>query len=796
VRVTVAVCLRDGAAFIGEALGSVLDQTVGDYEILVVDDGSVDGAADFLEAWIRDPRLTVLRTPSRGLGAARGLAMARAAGEWIAFLDQDDTWRPEKLERFLEAAAACPEAALLFSDVRLVDEAGAPLGTLSGRFAFADLDLAPGTAEIELLTRGNFIDASAAFVRREAVLEAGGFDPRLRYVEDFALWLRLARRRRFLCVPGILSTRRIHAGQFTQSFPETALAEQMALLRPRTEDLSLPPAVRIAVGDYLLGQHYECARRLVRGRRPLAAGRVALGALRFPDRILDAAHFSMLRRGIGPAGRGAVWGALSILVRAGRRMVGATESLRGRRRGPACVEIDGTPLGGDRTGYFTFITELIRSLLVDGPGAPIVRVRLTSDGRAALRESLGPAFSRITPRRVHGGARHWSYSYEAASQPAFQALFSAAAAGLLLAGLFLPIGIAVAAGAGLLLLQGLFLADRLFSDLARLREDGYRAPLFKRAALRVHNLLRAPRCRAGRRRVVEILTWRGRFRFRDSRRLAYVPDLTTRIGPEWHTAANIREFEEYLAYARHFAGTLATVSEHSRKDIVERLGWPAERVSVAPSHIHPLFFSAAAASSEVPSAYALSGRYLLSVSTVEPRKNLRRLVRAFEKLVEERRAGLTLVLAGPRGWDEGFDRFLAESDAYPQVRRLGFVPLEHLPALYRSAAAFVYPSVYEGFGLPVLEAMAAGALVAASRTSSLPEVLGPEGIYFDPYDVDGIAAALRRILALDGAENEARRAAARARAERMEAEWRRRGPWPLGPGDPGAANEDGGGPCA
>ncbi len=789
-RVTAAVCLHDGAAFIGEALSSVLAQTCGDFEIVLVDDGSTDGAAEFLEAWIRDPRLKIVRAPHRGLGAARALAVERAAGEWIAFLDQDDAWMPGKLERFLESAASCPEAGLIFSDVRFVNEAGSPIGALSARFDFRTLDLAPGAAEAELLRRGNFIDASAAMVRREDVRETGNFDPRYRYVEDLDQWLRIARRRRLLAVPEALSVRRIHAGQFTQTYPETALAEQMALLRPRTTDLSLPADVRIAVGDYLLGQHYECARRLLGRRRPAASVRVALGAFRFPDRIMDAVHFRLLRRGTPKAVRGAALGALSVLVRGLHKGTSCLEALRGRPRRPVHVHVDGTPLDGDRTGYFTFVTELVRSLLVGGPGAPVVHVSATAAGRAALREVLGPSFARLSPRRIRAEAWHWSVFYDAAARPEFQALVALGAAGLLLAGLLGPLPRLALAGGGLVLLQSLFLADRLRSEFVRLRGDSDRPPLFQKAVLRVHNRIWAPRRRSGQKSVVEIVTWRGRFRFRDSRRLAYVPDLTTRIGPEWHTAANVREFDEYLRYAAHYAGTLATVSEHSRSDIVERLGWPLERVSIAPSFVNPAFF-AGVYPPAVPAAYGLTPGYLLSVSTVEPRKNLRRLVRAFELLAEERRGGLALVLAGPRGWDKGFDRFLAESDAYPGILRLGFVPLDRLPSLYHHAAAFIYPSLYEGFGLPVLEAMAAEAVVAAARTSSLPEVLGGEGIYFDPYDIEDIAAALRRALALRPADKAAYRAYARRRAASMTEEWRRRGPWPLRPDETGPPSKAG-----
>ncbi|MCX6560865.1 MAG: glycosyltransferase [Candidatus Aminicenantes bacterium] len=780
--VTAAVCLYNGSAFIGEALASVLAQTVSDFELLVVDDGSTDGAGAFLEAWIRDPRLTVVRTLHRGLGAARALAVSRARGEWIAFLDQDDVWAPRKLERFLEAAESRPEAAIVFSDARLMDEAGAPFGLWSDRFDLRSLDLGPGSAERELLQRGCFIDVSAAMVRRDAVLEAGNFDPRFHYVEDLDLWLRIARCRRLSRIPEPWSFRRIHAGQFTQAQPETALAEQMALLRPRSTDLSLPPSLRIAVGDYLLGQHYECGLRLLRHRRYGAAARVAFGAFRVPDRITDAAHCLLLRRGTPSSVRNAAGRALSVIVRIGNRLVRIAETLRGRSAGPTRIHIDGTPLGDERTGYFTFVTELIRSLIVEGPGAPIIRVSIAAGGRRALRESLGPPAGRLRLRRVLFGRSHWAAFYESVARPVVQILSGLGAASLILAGMFSFLRPLAYLGAGWALLQALFLADRLRSRQIRRRGGPPRPPLFQRAALLIHNGWWVPRRRGWRGPVIEIITWRGRFRFRRSRRIAFVPDLTTRIGPEWHTEANVREFDEYLAYALRYAGTLATVSEHSRKDIVERLGVPRERVSIAPSFIHPAFFSSHR-SPDVLRGYGLEPGYLLSVSTIEPRKNLRRLVRAFERLRQARLGGPILALVGPPGWDEGFDRFLDESEARPFIRRLGFVPLEHLPSLYHHAAAFVYPSLYEGFGLPVLEAMASEAVVAASRSSSLLEVLGEAGILFDPVSDGDIEAALRRAVSLTPEEQASFRAAGRRRAEEMVAEWRRRGPWPLRMGD-------------
>jgi glycosyltransferase involved in cell wall biosynthesis len=148
-----------------------------------------------------------------------------------------------------------------------------------------------------------------------------------------------------------------------------------------------------------------------------------------------------------------------------------------------------------------------------------------------------------------------------------------------------------------------------------------------------------------------------------------------------------------------------------------RLGWPAER------------------------------RYLLHVGTLQPRKNLGRLVAAFAAIASEE-PDVELVLAGKRGWGREDPAALAgHLGVGTRVHLLGYVPRTELPALYGSATAVVVPSLYEGFGLPVLEALACGVPVAASWGSSLPEVAGSAALYFDPLDVDELAGVLRRLLA-------------------------------------------------
>ncbi|MHB8120726.1 MAG: glycosyltransferase [Desulfuromonadaceae bacterium] len=142
--------------------------------------------------------------------------------------------------------------------------------------------------------------------------------------------------------------------------------------------------------------------------------------------------------------------------------------------------------------------------------------------------------------------------------------------------------------------------------------------------------------------------------------------------------------------------------------------------------------------------------YMLSLCTLEPRKNIDHVIRAFARLVREERAGDTrLVLTGTRGWD--FERIFSEIDNNPELHSrivlTGYVPDEELSPLYTGAIAFIYMSLYEGFGLPPLEAMRCGVPVITSKTSSLPEVVGDAGIMLDPQDLDGLCQAMQKVIA-------------------------------------------------
>ncbi len=210
------------------------------------------------------------------------------------------------------------------------------------------------------------------------------------------------------------------------------------------------------------------------------------------------------------------------------------------------------------------------------------------------------------------------------------------------------------------------------------------------------------------------------------------------------------------------------VSDATRRALVERHPAAAAKAVVTPLASGPPFTTARPDPS-VLSRHGLERPYVLSAATLEPRKNLPRLVEAFAALPDSLRDAHELVVVGGRGWGtEEVDASLARHARH--VRALGYVSDDDLAALYASAALVAYPSLAEGFGLPVLEAMAAGAPVLTSDRSSMPEVGGDAAIYVDPTDVASIRAGLERVLS-DPAGRDA--LAARSRARAAEFSWER-----------------------
>jgi glycosyltransferase involved in cell wall biosynthesis len=230
-----------------------------------------------------------------------------------------------------------------------------------------------------------------------------------------------------------------------------------------------------------------------------------------------------------------------------------------------------------------------------------------------------------------------------------------------------------------------------------------------------------------------------------------VHDLSTLLFPELHVRDTIEMHERKMHFVRTQADLVIAVSENTRRDVVEHLGVPPERVHVvyeaADDQFQPI--ENPEAITAVTRRYGLNpGGYVLTVGTLEPRKNQIRLVEAFHLLSQwGMTQGLKLVLAGGKGWlYENLFQRVEELGLTENVVFTGVVPDEDLPALMNGALLFVYPSLYEGFGLPVLEAMACGVPVITSNVSSLPEVAGDAALLVDPYDVEGLAEAMRSLI--------------------------------------------------
>jgi glycosyltransferase involved in cell wall biosynthesis len=223
-------------------------------------------------------------------------------------------------------------------------------------------------------------------------------------------------------------------------------------------------------------------------------------------------------------------------------------------------------------------------------------------------------------------------------------------------------------------------------------------------------------------------------------------DLTALIFPATHTQLNRRFLQLMLPHFLRDADLVIADSASTQRDALRLYRLPPERVRVVHLGVDPRFQPAGpAVQAQVRARYRLPDRFILSVGTLEPRKNLMTLLEAYQAL----RApcpDVQLVIAGGRGWhsDPFFNRLraLGLEDC---VQLVGRVPDEDLPALYSLAEVFAFPSLYEGFGLPVLEAMACGAPVVCSNTSSLPEVAGEAAIQIAPTEVREWTQALERI---------------------------------------------------
>lgn len=238
----------------------------------------------------------------------------------------------------------------------------------------------------------------------------------------------------------------------------------------------------------------------------------------------------------------------------------------------------------------------------------------------------------------------------------------------------------------------------------------------------------------------------------NARRVVTFHDLSFLRAPEWFSPrARLWHLRQDPRAQARAASRIIAVSEATKRDLVERYGVSEEKIAVVHSGVDPFFTPPAEADHEAlvrfRRAHRLDDPFILFVGTVEPRKNVIALIRAFTSLRADTSVRRTLVIAGSPGFR--YDTMVKEAAASPfreDIMFWGFTPKDVVRNLYRAAAVFAYPSLFEGFGFPPLEAQACGLPVVASKAGSLPEILGDSALLADPDDHEALAARMRDVL--------------------------------------------------
>jgi len=229
---------------------------------------------------------------------------------------------------------------------------------------------------------------------------------------------------------------------------------------------------------------------------------------------------------------------------------------------------------------------------------------------------------------------------------------------------------------------------------------------------------------------------------RGKKNTATIFDLSCWTTPEYHTPANIAATRWYADTVLRNCDGLIAISRHTRDDAAEILHIPSERIRVIYPGVAESFFNVTRQKvKEARAKYKLDRPYFLFVGCIEPRKNVPTLLHAYQQVPASVQKDVQLVLAGPLGW-VGVDVKNMMIRASGPVRYLGYVPEPDLPGLVGGALALAYPSYYEGFGLPVAQAMAAGIPVITSNRSCLPEVVGDAGLCVNPDSTEQLSHAL------------------------------------------------------
>jgi alpha-1,3-rhamnosyl/mannosyltransferase len=228
-----------------------------------------------------------------------------------------------------------------------------------------------------------------------------------------------------------------------------------------------------------------------------------------------------------------------------------------------------------------------------------------------------------------------------------------------------------------------------------------------------------------------------------------VHDLSWIRHPETHPVERVKDMNRHFESGLERANAIVTPSTFVKQELIDLFGVSAGQITPVPLGVEPLFMPLTSIQTqEVLDTHDLMhGHYFLTVGTLEPRKNLAFALQAYRQLPAKVRQVYPLVLIGMKGWKSSkIEQEISPLTMTGEVRQLGYVSRTELATLMAGACALIYPSIYEGFGLPPLESMACGVPVICANSTSLPEVVGDAGILIDPEDTDELARALFRIV--------------------------------------------------
>ncbi len=228
-----------------------------------------------------------------------------------------------------------------------------------------------------------------------------------------------------------------------------------------------------------------------------------------------------------------------------------------------------------------------------------------------------------------------------------------------------------------------------------------------------------------------------------------VHDLSWIRFPETHPVDRVRAMNKYFQYGLERASMIITDSQFVKSELKDMFGIADERIKSISLGVEALFRPQTV--TETKSVLQRLGlnhqKYILAVGTLEPRKNLQSALLAYMKLPEQTRKHFPLVLVGMKGWNtSALEKQMSPLVAAGEIRLLGYLTREDLATVTAGALTLIYPSIYEGFGLPPLEAMACGVPVIASNVSSLPEVVADTGLLVEPQDIEGISSAIETMI--------------------------------------------------